>query len=228
MLLEADREYLFEQAIPFFISYVATVSTYSPASAYGDNSETDVKARTFTELKEIVKVALQHIGWNEHEKLLLGKLRERADEFLSKRTDVPTTPLRTVRRQSLTNSKPGITELDAMITKISQAMGVRTIKGTSRMVGIGITKVAKALWQTAPNVDGGSARYYSSFLVEPLQAELRQMKKSGSTDKIPAMLVMIDAVRAIPYVINGVNEETSFEDYVNVTTLDSSQVRSSH
>ena len=111
-----------------------------------------------------------------------------------------------------------------MLTAVMDAMVVKPIKGTTRMVGVGIMKVASALWQTAPH-DGDQAQHYASFLVKPLRLKLHHMIDSGNFDSIPALLVMMDAIRAIPYVVNTPGSQAAFAQYVNVETLDSSTVR---
>jgi hypothetical protein len=222
-LHDDDREYLFEQAIPFFISYIVTVSNYS-ATAFEENMEKQIKQSTFREISALMDRSLKQTGWSDHEKFLLETLSERAQQF---QADVAQVKMVRLQKHTLTQRvRPEADKkLESILESVSQAMGVQHIKGTDRMVGVGIMRVASALWRPAPSTFGEPDQLYASYLVEPLRVELKAMRHSGNFDAVPSILTMIDAIRAIPYVINegGGNPEGSFMSFVNVETLDATQ-----
>ena len=110
-------------------------------------------------------------------------------------------------------------------------MNIKSIKETSRSVGVGIIKVAKALWQvdvaadiSAAGMGGGDESprasslakpsskrdvHFAQFLVHPLRQKMEQMMQSSNTENhIPTILTMVSMSATHPNYPDG--ERTSY------------------
>jgi len=217
-LSERNRAYLFDQAVPMMIDFVFTMS----AIAIIHDDDLSIKLDTFKQIGELMVAALRHTNWTNREKGLLQTMKERSEQFATNKP-VPEVSFHVNTKVERVISKEE-QKLTGMVNSVVAAMDVRTIEGTTRTVGVGIMKVAEALWQMVPGEDNLSGEHtvYASLLVEPLRLDIAQMLKSGIMDSIPSLLTMLDTVRAIMYVVNyeGHDEMHTFEEFVQVGKLD--------
>ena len=229
-----DRRYIFEQALMFFIQY-AEVMPFGDISA----DETEVVTKTYQKVGAIMDVALRphYTFWTEKEKNVLEQLKNVSDLWLShQRVDNIEKMLPPAIGDEV--KAPHVEQWASIVESLVETMKIRNIKGTNRVVGIGIMRVAKALWQVVPSSDvtgedhhhhhNPDQVHFASYLVEPLNIELDKMVATSDLGTVPKLLTMLDAARGIPYALSDHTDsddkihasEISFEAFVQVAPLD--------
>eukprot|EP01048_Picozoa_sp_COSAG05_P024288 COSAG05_NODE_5646_length_1123_cov_0.930664_1_plen_154_part_10 len=107
---------------------------------------------------------------------------------------------------------------------------VRHVKGTERLVGLGIMQLGRDIWNQARDFDPETNEQidmgnYVNFLIKPVFAKLDEIKKHRALDDIASMLIIFDTVRSIPFVVSGYTPaklEDAFRRFCDVVALDGS------
>ena len=115
------------------------------------------------------------------------------------------------------------------VTAAVSSVPVETVRGTDRLVGLGMLKLGQLVWRDAVDVDEDgqeiNAGKYAAFLVGPLRQRLYAMKAQASvgSDDMAKLKVILDTIRAIPYTATAYDDEKlneAFYKFVEVAPLD--------
>jgi hypothetical protein len=234
---DSMRFYIFEQIVQFFIQYARNINVTD--LAIGEKVKC---VEAYNEVKDIATRALE-LRWDTRESTLLKELRDVASALISSRTIPFHSGYKLEWRhgkmfQSVDESEQNQSKWTEVLDSILANLDIGRVSGSTRTLGVGIVRVAKALWQpvTVPNARSAFAHYtgvrgrghgtaqlhYSQFLVKPLRERLQYAQHASSKEQLPLMLTMLDAVRCIPYVACAVSEEQmeyAFRDFLNIQPL---------
>lgn len=230
------RYYVFEQCVQFFIQY-ACVSELKTLGM----DELDTVIETYTEVLAWVKKVQQYSTledhFNDREKKLLHKLESVCVMYINNEKldgNMGTDDIK--RSKSEDDHSLHRQTWNQVVEAVVSTMLLGNVAGTDRTLGVGIMSVGKALWKVVPEEEvlGEQSEkgtqnhldqvHFASFLVTPLQEKLESLQFTASKEELPDLLMMIDAVRSIPYGVTAFDEKTTaeaFKKFLAVEPLDS-------
>lgn len=237
------RTYVFEQCVQFFIQY-ACVNDLGSVPA----DELDTVVKMYQNVLVWAKDVRQWAAfdnYNYREQKLIAKLEDVCQKYIANEDLDPDVGTDDIKRQGSKDKENALhtQTWNQVVEAVKSTMTLGEVKGTTRTLGVGIMSVGKALWKTVPrqkpkskneemegmHVEKSSSNqeqiHYASFLVAPLIEKFESLQFSSNKEELPELLMMLDAVRSIPYGVTAFDKQTTedaFQKFLNVEPLDSS------
>ena len=225
--LSARRTYLFEECVMFFIQYGRVVGP-STAAVEDADAITSMYSAVYT-LGMQVK---NSDDWTTREHVLLDQMCSVCADW-SHGVDPPISTALQDQELSMASQAPDntppLSQNEQNWQQFSAAcmstVPVAKVKGTDRLVGIGIMKLASLIWrQSYDDVNGEQVPMgnYVNFLIKPLFEKLNEIKETQAADEIPPMMTVFDTVRSVLFVASAyTNEklEDAFRRFCSVVEL---------
>lgn len=222
------RDYLIEQCAMFFIQYVSTIG---PSGVAKD--EKHAVTAFLRRAGDIADIGRGLVGLTQREDMLLSQLsacvRDYTNDQEFKRGDskhdlTHRSPFSNVSTSDVSdNAVAWSTFVNAAISTVS----VRTVRGTTRLVGQGMISLAQKVWQPIDddgNPQSESVRRYAGCLVGPLRRRLQVLRtERAHPDEVQKLLTIVDTIRAIPYAVSASSKtelQTAFFKFAEVVELD--------
>lgn len=224
------RRYLFTQVVRFFIDFAQAVPlrTFTPneqlciAKVYAGQSMG--KEPHDMGVQHVVGAALEQLQlWEESEIVALQSLHSAAESFVAG-TPPSESNIQACKQQVNVADvrEPTLLEVPSQwtttIEAVSELMRISSNSGSSvrgmssfassiavsdsSLKGIGIMRVAEALWSEAKHLRG---KHFSSFLAKALETRLDNVH--DSRDDIKLISTILDVIRALPYVVGLYSED---------------------
>jgi hypothetical protein len=195
---KATREFVFSEAIPFFITFAEVVpqQTLDPkewgeigSSDGGDEGQESIRSMLNHAKQEAEDLLSSADRWTNTERKLLDKLVDAVAKYTSSdetsatgvRSGVDGNAKQQAENQSEDKPKGAAAKLwETNLAQLLNAMNLRKVKGTNRDLGLGVMRVAKAIWQTIE--DDGEVQEITSYRAQK-QAEKAAIKKAKDRKK---------------------------------------------
>eukprot|EP01047_Picozoa_sp_COSAG01_P065436 COSAG01_NODE_8840_length_2641_cov_1.488198_2_plen_214_part_01 len=186
---KATREFVFSEAIPFFITFTEVVpqQTLDPKE-WGEIGSSDGEDEGQKSIRSMLNHAKQEAEnllssadrWTDTERKLLDQLVDAVAKYTSS-DETSATGVRSgvdgnakQQAENLSEGTPKGAAAKLWETNLAQllnAMNLRKVKGTNRDLGLGVMRVAQAIWQTIE--DDGEGRERTSYKTQ------KQAKKAA-------------------------------------------------